>query len=327
MKVPPVIIVQLVHISGPMKGEIQEFPESVITIGRNPSNSVVFPADFTSISRKHAEIVRDGNQFRLVDHSANGTFINGKRAQEQYLKDGDVLMFADGGPKVSFLTQVKEGAVPVEPVAPPPPPEQPRPPEPRMQEPRPPQYSEPPKAPVAPRPAPIKEERVKPPVYVPPPPAQPAVQKPEVVVQKAAVPLVIQYGPAIRSYKTVPVVIGKHPKCDFVLDHPAVLDQHIQIFFSANQYWVKDLTGKALIKINNRPVDFSAQLNANDDITFSPQGPVLRYLGEGRFAENSDAVPQQQEAPSKEKAPDRNAPQDHEPKGFFAKLKKNLTKD
>ena len=137
----------------------------------------------------------------------------------------------------------------------------------------------------------------------------------------------IQYGPTIRSYKTVPVIIGKHPKCDFVLDHPAVLDQHLQIFFSANQYWVKDLTGKSLIKINNRPVDFSAELNVNDDVFLSAQGPVLRYLGEGRFAENSDAVPEQPQAPSSEKAPERGAAQDNEPKGFFAKLKKNLTKD
>jgi len=320
MKVPPVIVVQLVHISGPMKGEIQEFSEGVITIGRNPSNSVVFPSDFTSISRKHAEIIREGNQFRVVDRSANGTFINGKRAQEQYLKDGDVLMFADGGPKVSFLTQVKEGVAAPEPAAPL-----------RAQEPKPQDYREPPQAPVQPPPAPIREERIvppSPPVYTPPQPAQPVVQKPEAAsVLKASVPLVIQYGPAIRSYKTVPVIIGKHPKCDFVIDHPAVLDQHIQIFFSANQYWIKDLTGKALIKINNRPVDFSAQLNANDDVFLSPQGPVLRYLGDGRFAENSEAVFEQQSPPPKEKAPASEGGQGNEPKGFFAKLKKNLTKD
>ena len=180
MKLPPVIVVQLVHISGPMKGEIQEFSEGVITIGRNPSNHVVFPPDFTSISRKHAEIIREGNQFRLVDQSANGTFINGKRAQEQFLRDGDVLMFAEGGPKVSFLTQVKEGVVAPEPVSPP----QPRPPEPRQQE-----YREPPKATVAPQPVPLREERVlppPPPVYAQPQPAQPVAPKPDVVVQKAS---------------------------------------------------------------------------------------------------------------------------------------------
>ena len=54
------------------------------------------------MSRKHAEIIREGNRFKLVDLSANGTFVNGKRVKEVYLKDGDVLTFAEGGPKVSF---------------------------------------------------------------------------------------------------------------------------------------------------------------------------------------------------------------------------------
>jgi pSer/pThr/pTyr-binding forkhead associated (FHA) protein len=310
MKAPPVILVQLVHISGPMKGEIQEFSENVIAIGRHPSNHLVFPADYTSISRKHAEIIREGNQFRVVDHSANGTFINGKRIQEQYLKDGDVLMFADGGPKVSFLTQVKEDAasLPSTGIAAPKP------------------ITPTPQTPGFPQPSPVRREPTGE-VFAPPPPVQPPVQKPEVVVQKAAAPLVIQYGPSIRSYKTLPVVLGRHPKCDFVLDHPAILDQHVQIFFNADQYWIKDLTGKGLIKINNRPMDFSAPLTANDDIALSPQGPVFRYLGEGRFAENTEAVLQEPQAPPKERGTIQPIAQDSQPKGFFAKLKKNLTKE
>ncbi len=328
MKVPPVIIVQLVHISGPLKGDIQEFAESVINIGRHPSNHVIFPADFTSISRNHAEIVREGNQFRLMDHSANGTFVNGKRVQEAFLRDGDVLMFADGGPKVSFLTQIKEGVVPAEPMAPVAPPEAP----PVKPAAIPARHVEYRQAPVRPEPAAPKEERVAPrdvakPSYAPPAYAPPQVEKPAPAeVQKMQVPVAIQYGPVIRSYKSVPVTIGKHPKCDFVLDHPAVLDQHIQIFFSSNQYCIKDVTGKALVRINHRPVDFSAKLNANDDIALSPQGPVLRYLGEGRFAENSEPD-LDQPAPQASKTEDLSAAQDNEPKGFFAKLKKNLTKD
>src|SRR3972149_4193666 len=109
MKLPPVIVVQLIHISGPLKGEIQEFTEGLPSFGRHPSCHVKFPPEFTSISRNHAEIVREGNQFRLIDRSANGTFVNGEKIQEIYLKEGDVLMFAEGGPKVSFLTQMKEG--------------------------------------------------------------------------------------------------------------------------------------------------------------------------------------------------------------------------
>ena len=108
MKSPPHITVKLVHILGPLKGEIQDYSEPVITIGRSPSSHLCFPADLAIISRKHAEILREGNRFKLIDHSTNGTFVNGKRIKESYLKDGDVMMFAEGGPKVSFLTQIKE---------------------------------------------------------------------------------------------------------------------------------------------------------------------------------------------------------------------------
>ena len=101
-----------------MKGQIQEFAEGSILIGRHPSCHVRFPADVTVLSRTHAEIVRDGNQFRLVDKSTNGTFVNGKRITETFLKSGDVIAFAEGGPKVSFLTEVKEAPAVV--AAPPP---------------------------------------------------------------------------------------------------------------------------------------------------------------------------------------------------------------
>ncbi|OIP33387.1 MAG: hypothetical protein AUK27_10655 [Deltaproteobacteria bacterium CG2_30_66_27] len=109
---------QLIHLSGPLKGQIQEFAEGSILVGRHPTCHVRFPAEVTVLSRIHAEIARDGNQFRLVDKSTNGTFVNGKRITETFLKSGDVLAFAEGGPKVSFLTEVKEA--PAVDAAPPP---------------------------------------------------------------------------------------------------------------------------------------------------------------------------------------------------------------
>ena len=104
----PIIIMQLVHIQGPMKGEIQEFIESEISIGRHPSCHVRFPKDLAIISREHARIVREGNRFKLIDQSTNGTYLNGTKITEAFLKDGDILLFADGGPKVSFLTKIAE---------------------------------------------------------------------------------------------------------------------------------------------------------------------------------------------------------------------------
>ncbi len=281
---PPVIVVQLIHIQGPLKGEIQEFALPSISIGRHPSCDLRFPADLTVISRKHAEIVREGNLFKLVDHSTNGTFVNGKRITEAVLKGGDVLEFSEGGPKVSFLTEVRDTAPePVprpEPAAPPPPPppvpQAPVPPEPRR-------AAVPPPEPPPPRPAAVSRPAAPPapPSYAPapsegPPPA-------------AKVPLVIQYGPMLKSYREVPVTIGRHPRCQFAIDHPAILDQHAQIYFQNEQYWVKDLTGQRLVEINRQPVGNQAPLAPNDLLALTPKGPMFRFLGQGRLAEAEES--------------------------------------
>lgn len=294
------IVVQLVHILGPLKGEIQEFAEPVISIGRHSSCHLRFPADFTSISRKHAEIIREGNQFKLVDHSVNGTYVNGKRVKETYLKNGDVLTFAEeGGPKVSFLTQIKEGVPEVESMPPPPP-----------------------------IPPPREKPKVEPqrPSEVKPRAAQPLMENPEETpIQSVKASLVIQYGPTLRSFKQLPITIGKNPKSDFRLDHPAILDQHAQIFYSQNQYWVKDLTGQRSVQINRQPVSIPAPLKINDDLSLSPEGPTFRFIGEGRLveaAEPSGEEPVIFPDKRKEKTPPERSEDKPPQKGtsFFKKL-------
>jgi pSer/pThr/pTyr-binding forkhead associated (FHA) protein len=278
----PTILVQLIHIHGPGKGEIQEFFDGIISIGRHPSCNLLFPAELTSISRRHAEIRREGNQFKLVDSSSNGTFVNGKKVTECFLREGDVLEFADGGPKVSFLTKIVDGSsVPGKPVSSPPaspsPGEAPAPvgkgvPEqPWMSSPEP----------------PVPE----PPVAEPARPSRPVVEPPpDAAVQKASVPLVIQYGPTIRSFRELPVVIGRNPGCDFVLDQPEILDRHAQIFHSQNRYWIKDLTGRKMIRLNAAPLELQAALSPNDRFSLGPRGPVFSFLGEGRIMEVLDSV-------------------------------------
>jgi hypothetical protein len=58
------------------------------------------------ISRRHAKIQRENNEFILYDlESRNGTFINGKRmsaAQPHTLVSGDVIEFGSGGTKLTF---------------------------------------------------------------------------------------------------------------------------------------------------------------------------------------------------------------------------------
>jgi len=246
-----------------MKGQIQEFAEGSILVGRHPSCHVRFPADVTVLSRTHAEIVRDGNQFRLVDKSTNGTFVNGKRITETFLKSGDVLAFAEGGPKVSFLTEVKEA--PAVAAAPPPPV---RPPARAPEAPR----IEPPRAEI-PRPAPAapREERAA------APPAPP--------VGKTKAPMIVQIGPTLRSFKELPVTIGTGVKCELVLPFPGIQEAHAQVFFAQGRYWVKDLTGLGVVKVGGQPIGTQVPLNLQDELSLGPRGPVFRFMGEGRFAE------------------------------------------
>ena len=309
MKLPPVIVVQLIHISGPLKGEIQEFTEGKITIGRHPSCHVKFPPEFTSISRNHAEIVREGNQFRLIDRSANGTFVNGKKVQEIYLKEGDVLMFAEGGPKVSFLTQMKEGQVITE--TPSPPLKREHKEESRIS------LQEPIAHEIPKKPETVHKEVIQPEIVTPP----------AVSTQKVKVSLIIQYGPTIRSFKEVPVTIGKHPGCEMFLDHPAIYDKHTQIFFSQNQYWVKDLTGKGLVQINRCAIGLQSPIKPDDEISLSPQGPVFRFLGDGRLAEVEEPpVEKPSVSHDKEKEVTRRNISEEKPSKDLLSMLKNLLK-
>jgi pSer/pThr/pTyr-binding forkhead associated (FHA) protein len=276
----PIIVVQLVHIYGPLKGEIQEFSESTILIGRHPSCHVLFPKDVAIVSRRHAQIVREGNRFKLIDQSANGTFVNGRRVKEAYLKDGDVLIFAEGGPKVSFLTRMIE-----------------------------------------------RQNKIKdiPLTSLPQEPEIAEVEKPsialdqsesnlakEISMQEVQVPLVIQFGPTIRSFKKLPVTIGKNPDCDLSINHPAVLDRHARIFFSQNQYWIKDLTGQMLILINGQPVNFQNPLTPENLVSLTPQGPTFRFLNGGRLAEieTSDSEERVNELQEKEETYPPDMPQE-----------------
>ncbi|HEY9161499.1 MAG TPA: FHA domain-containing protein [Desulfomonilia bacterium] len=296
MKVPPIITVQLIHLQGPLKGQIQEFSENTISIGRQTDSSVQFPKDMTTISRQHAIIERDGNRFKLTDKSANGTFVNGKKITETYLKDGDVIMFTEGGPKVSFIAEIKEVAEEAAPVAAP---------QPQKQE------------PVITQPVSAPEPPADKPAFIPPSPETPAsVPEPPLNVpsdsnrEKVQVPLMIQFGPALRSYKELPVTIGKSPSSDFVMAHPNILANHAQIVFSQGTYRIRDLTGKNLIRVNGRAIEFEAVLGADDVIHLSPNGPALRFLGEGRLAEHEEiqdeeavTPPQAKPAPQKEEKP------------------------
>jgi len=242
----PDITVQIVHIEGPRKGQIDELSAARITIGRDPANNVIYGKESRMVSRHHAEIVREGNRFLLKNLSPNGCLVNGQPAQEAYLKQGDVIAFAEGGPKVSFLYTVQAA------------------PRPR------------PQASVAPAP--------RPGVSSTPAPA-PRSSAPTPAAGRESAPFTIQFGTSIKSYKQTAVTLGRDAGNQFVVSHPRVLPTHAELFFQNGQYYLRDASQAQATLLNGRPMHADTPLQNNDIITLGDGGPQLRFLGQGRFAE------------------------------------------
>jgi pSer/pThr/pTyr-binding forkhead associated (FHA) protein len=77
------------------------FPEAERTlIGRSPECDVFL--DDVTVSRKHAELIRDGEAFTITDlGSLNGTFVNRKRIESAQLEDDDEVQI--GKYRLTFL--------------------------------------------------------------------------------------------------------------------------------------------------------------------------------------------------------------------------------
>lgn len=89
---PKIQGINLVGIGGRFTRQIFPLPTPVASIGRESDNDLVLPG--TSLSRRHARIEQDGEGWALVDSSANGTWVNGKKVEDRLaLKNGDRLRF------------------------------------------------------------------------------------------------------------------------------------------------------------------------------------------------------------------------------------------
>lgn len=97
----------LLRMDGVHAGQVVSLDKDLVTIGRHSDNDLVI--DDTGVSRYHARIMREGNQYQLIDLGArNGTVVQGLRAPFFQLHDGD---FVQLGPRVSFrysLTDSKQ---------------------------------------------------------------------------------------------------------------------------------------------------------------------------------------------------------------------------
>jgi pSer/pThr/pTyr-binding forkhead associated (FHA) protein len=284
MKTAPSIDVQLIHIAGPLKGTIQDFSGDLITVGRLPSCSLRFPADLVNLSRTHAEIVRDGNTFRLIDRSRNGTFVNGKRVAEAALRTGDILEFSEGGPKVSFLMHIREADDG--------------------------RHRERTVDPAGTAGHHLKES-----------PAPASSEGAEIPARRISAPLVIQYGPSLKIFRELPVCIGTGRQCDFMMNSHGLFDQHLQIFHDGKGYRIKDLTGCGMVHLNGVPIPIESPLNAGDELWLSVKGPFFRFLGDGRLAESGEVVPASPESGMTGRSTD---PAVNVSGGLFSKLKKKF---
>jgi pSer/pThr/pTyr-binding forkhead associated (FHA) protein len=90
----------LVVTRGPNTGSRFALDAPVTTAGRHP-DSTIFLDDIT-VSRRHAEVRRIGEGYRVVDvGSLNGTYLNRERVEEGDLHDGDEVQI--GTFKLVFL--------------------------------------------------------------------------------------------------------------------------------------------------------------------------------------------------------------------------------
>ena len=262
-----ILVAQIVHIEGPMKGEIQEFTDPVITFGRSPDCTVTFPKELKAISRIHAELRREGNSYRLIDRSTNGTFVQGKRVTETILRDGDVITFTEGGPKISFLAEWREEAPEPGRKEPPPEPRRPRdqeaqkpgPPEPRTEEP--------------PRPKPVA--------------------------------FTIVWAGAARTFEGPAVRIGSDLGSELYSDRPGIAPHHLEIRSRGGHVWVKDLTGEPRCTLNGLPLADETVVREGDSISLTPEGPLLVYSGGGRFVQKE--LPPKERLVSEEPEAEREA--------------------
>jgi hypothetical protein len=91
----------LVVKRGPNVGSRFSLEKDVIHAGRHPQSDIFL--DDVTVSRRHAEIIRDDTGYRVRDvGSLNGTYLNRERVESAPLSDGDELQI--GTFKLVFLT-------------------------------------------------------------------------------------------------------------------------------------------------------------------------------------------------------------------------------
>jgi len=103
-KKPQIVLIHKVGSMYHKIGEEQEITGNYAEIGREPKCQVRYDEHFETVSRRHATIMKDDNQWKLLPLSrTNPTFVNGQMVQKEwYLQHGDEIQCAVNGPKLAF---------------------------------------------------------------------------------------------------------------------------------------------------------------------------------------------------------------------------------
>ncbi|WP_041971228.1 hypothetical protein [Geobacter sp. OR-1] len=96
--------------------------------------------------------------------------------------------------------------------------------------------------------------------------------------------------------------------------------------FSQGEYWIRDLSGQQLLCINDNPISLQYLLRVNDLVRLSPQGPLLAYIGEGRFAEAAENSATEAGPPPSTNERERLAPEmsNDDAGGFWSRLRRRF---
>jgi serine phosphatase RsbU (regulator of sigma subunit) len=99
------------NVSDRLGRRVVPINKSPFTIGR--SNESDLPVFSSEVSRAHAEIVREGDRYRLLDRGSRyGTFVNGEALTEHTLVDGDrIRLGRSAAVDLVFLSQPDEPAL------------------------------------------------------------------------------------------------------------------------------------------------------------------------------------------------------------------------
>lgn len=94
------------------RGEQQKIIVDEAFIGRDGKCQIRIDDQFMTVSREHALIVRDGENWKLIHRSqTNDTFVNGQQVVgERQLQNGDEIQLSANGPRLGFIIPQGEQA-------------------------------------------------------------------------------------------------------------------------------------------------------------------------------------------------------------------------